>query len=293
MPGKLIMCQGLPGAGKSTWAQTMENENDHVVRVNKDNIRRELHGGVWSKEKEKDVIAERDRRIEKALVFGYTVIVDDTNIARYHRVRLAEIAEQFGAEFEVKQFRTPIEECIKRDAQREGDYRVGEAVIRRMAKDWGIFEDYGSMGLIKVLPNPMLPPAVLCDLDGTIALHRGLRSPYDEMKCGHDLPNGPIRALVEMFYRFMGYNIIYCSARHEQARLLTREWLLRHHFAPGQLLMRQDGDNRKDWIVKGELFDTHVRGKFDVKYVLDDRNQVVGYWRALGLTCLQVANGDF
>ncbi len=60
------------------------------------------------------------------------------------------------------------------------------------------------------------------------------------------------------------------------------------------LNMREAGDMRKDSIVKKELFDQHIRGKYNVRMVIDDRDQVVDMWRnELGLTCLQVAEGDF
>ena len=59
------------------------------------------------------------------------------------------------------------------------------------------------------------------------------------------------------------------------------------------LFMRASGDTRKDEIVKLELFDAHVRGKYDVRLVLDDRDRVVRMWRSIGLTCLQVADGEF
>jgi hypothetical protein len=58
--------------------------------------------------------------------------------------------------------------------------------------------------------------------------------------------------------------------------------------------MRGHRDQRKDSIIKRELFDGHVRGRFYVEAVIDDRNQVVDMWRReLGLTCLQVDYGDF
>lgn len=57
--------------------------------------------------------------------------------------------------------------------------------------------------------------------------------------------------------------------------------------------MRKSGDMRKDSIVKREMFDEHIRGRYNVNFVLDDRNQVVELWRSMGLTCLQVADGDF
>lgn len=50
----------------------------------------------------------------------------------------------------------------------------------------------------------------------------------------------------------------------------------------------------KDDIVKFELFKEHVEPVFNIKFVLDDRNQVVDMWRnELGLKVLQVAEGDF
>ena len=45
--------------------------------------------------------------------------------------------------------------------------------------------------------------------------------------------------------------------------------------------------------MKLELFDRHVRDSYDVRYVLDDRQQVVDAWRSIGLTVFQVAEGNF
>jgi hypothetical protein len=59
------------------------------------------------------------------------------------------------------------------------------------------------------------------------------------------------------------------------------------------LFMRPAGDSRKDSIVKRELFDRHVAGRWAVRGVIDDRRQVVEMWRAMGLMCAQVAPGDF
>jgi hypothetical protein len=58
--------------------------------------------------------------------------------------------------------------------------------------------------------------------------------------------------------------------------------------------MRAENDGRKDSIVKKELFEQHIVGKYYIDLVIDDRNQVVEMWRKdLGLTCLQVDYGDF
>ena len=60
------------------------------------------------------------------------------------------------------------------------------------------------------------------------------------------------------------------------------------------LTMRGAGDNRKDDEVKYDMYNYGVKGRYRVHYVLDDRQQVVDMWRnKCGLTCFQVAPGDF
>jgi hypothetical protein len=58
--------------------------------------------------------------------------------------------------------------------------------------------------------------------------------------------------------------------------------------------MRKAKDNRKDSIIKREIFSEHIHNQYFIEFVLDDRNQVVDTWRKdLKLTCFQVNYGDF
>ena len=62
------------------------------------------------------------------------------------------------------------------------------------------------------------------------------------------------------------------------------------------LLMRPDGDYRPDAELKSELFDKLVDKHglaTENTIIFDDRQSVVDMWRARGLTCFQVAKGDF
>ena len=292
VPGKLIMCQGLPASGKSTWAS-----QQNLPVVTRDDIRRELFSvdGVFSwktyqfsKENEEAVTRAQHARIAAALGAGLTVISADTNISRQAREGLHKLANEFGATVEVRQFKTPPDECIRRDALR-GDLSVGADVINRMAKQWGIFEDYTS--LTKVELRPGLPYCLICDLDGTLAWHDG-RSPYDETKIDTDWVNASVRAV--LWHEVDNVELFYMTGRHESARQATVNWLAKNWCPAGSgLFMRADGDSRKDWIVKAELFDKHLLGRYNVLAILDDRTQVVKMWRARGLQCWQVAEGDF
>ena len=60
-----------------------------------------------------------------------------------------------------------------------------------------------------------------------------------------------------------------------------------------QLHMRKKGDMRKDAVIKKEMFEKHVKNNFNVCFIFDDRQLVVEMWREMGITCLQVAPGDF
>lgn len=141
-------------------------------------------------------------------------------------------------------------------------------------------------------PGSSLPSAVLVDVDGTLALAQG-RDPYDESTVSADAPNTAIITIVQALYRD-GHRIVVLSGRTEAARTDTLAWLHKHLQVPiAALHLRAVGDRRSDVTVKHEIYRDHIRGRYQVLCVLEDRTRVVGLWRSLDLTCLQVAPGDF
>jgi hypothetical protein len=137
------------------------------------------------------------------------------------------------------------------------------------------------------------PRAVLVDIDGTLA-HRGDRSPYDWSRVGEDQPNPAVIELVQTIAAAGQHRIILMSGRDEVCRQQTEMWLDAQAVPYEALYMRPHKDNRKDSIVKADLYRRHIEGRYDVAWVVDDRDQVVRMWREeLGLTCLQVAEGNF
>lgn len=139
------------------------------------------------------------------------------------------------------------------------------------------------------------PSAIIVDLDGTLAWMNG-RGPFDWHLVGTDIPNRDVIDIVGAVSQMVD-RVVFMSGRNKVCRVATLVWLNEHVipelYAPHELYMRADGDFRQDAIVKTELFDTHVRHRFDVRAVFDDRQQVVDLWRSMGLTCLQVAPGNF
>ena len=293
---RIILTKGLPGCGKTTWAKQFIAEQtakgEIWKRVNKDDLRSMLDFSKWSRENEKFVLEARDLIIDMAMLEGVNLIIDDTNFSPKHESKIRELAKDSPYEVEIKDFTdVPVEECIKRDLARPTS--VGEAVIRKM------YNQYlkPKAGVIPV--DPKLPMCIICDIDGTLA-HMKDRGPFEWTKVGQDEPNFTVMGILKNYARLDSYEkeveptrIILFSGRDGSCRHETEDWLHKYHIHYDYLYMRTAGDMRKDSIIKRELFDANVKGVYNVLFVLDDRNQVVEMWRDLGLTCLQVAEGDF
>jgi predicted kinase len=132
---KIILTKGLPAAGKDTWASLTLAQDKTFKRVNKDDLRLMLDNGKFSSGNEKFILQARDCLIDAILSAGFNVLVTDTNLHPSHEVN---IRKKFGhrATIEVKMFQVPLEECIRRDNERNVG-KVGEKVIRDMHERYG------------------------------------------------------------------------------------------------------------------------------------------------------------
>jgi len=174
-----------------------------------------------------------------------------------------------------------LETCIERDRRRPN--YVGEKVIRDM------WERYLAPARPVIERNPNLPNAIICDLDGTLA-HMTGRGPFEWSRVGEDRIDKAIQKIVFDLERT---KILFLSGRDGVCQEATAKWLTDHGINNENLFMRPQGDTRPDEIVKREIYDREIQGKYNILFVLDDRSKVVRMWRGLGLKCLQVAEGDF
>ena len=304
---EIILCRGLPASGKSTWAKEKLAElragGVFATRVCRDDIRLACFGDTFpGYEAEESITKMRDAMIRATLERGGTVIVDECLIRPKYIKALVAIANDFGATKTLEDFtHVTAETCFKQNEGRPGE--VPAEVIIRMAQtlksnknvDALLAEDNSTAAKFpKVIQDPDKYNAIVVDIDGTLA-HMNDRSPYDWSKVGEDSLDDTIAELIrsQKEYHAGFKEVILLSGRDGSSRELTEKWLSDHSVDYDQLFMRAPGDQRKDDLVKYELFIEHILPNYYVEFVLDDRDQVVKMWREIGLKCFQVAEGNF
>lgn len=286
---KVIILKGLPASGKSTWAkQLVDGKPGAYKRINKDDLRAMLDNSYHSKGNEKFVLAVRDFLILEALKDGKHVIVDDTNLHAKHEARIRELVAGKNVDVQVREFDVDVEECIKRDLKRPNS--VGAHVIREMHARYNMVCDERETP--PAFQDESLPKAIIVDVDGTIAKMAG-RGPFDWSKVLEDEPIQEVIDIVNAQRALYKVQPIFVTGRDGKAYEDTKKWLIKYVDSAPILYSRTEGDMRRDSIVKEEIFNEHIKGKYYIKFVLDDRQQVVDMWRAIGLRCLQCAKGDF
>lgn len=127
----LILPVGIPGSGKTTYAEKYIEEHPDTVHLSSDKIREELWGNEAIQGDNNQVFSLMQSRAIDALNNGQSVVYDATNITRKDRSYIITLCPKF-AKIECHVIWAPIETCIERDAARERT--VGKEVIDRMLK---------------------------------------------------------------------------------------------------------------------------------------------------------------
>lgn len=132
------------------------------------------------------------------------------------------------------------------------------------------------------VPNDNLSPAVIFDIDGTLAHMNDKRGPFDWKRVGVDDVDLIVRHLLWSLAK-SGHKIVLMSGRDSICREETIKWCIENNIQFDHLAMRPNRDYRKDSIVKEELFYEHVAPYYNVLAVVDDRPQVVKMWYEIGI----------
>ena len=133
---------------------------------------------------------------------------------------------------------------------------------------------------------------IVVDLDGTLADDRH-RQPFLQQRpkrwdeyfegCDRDTPIEPVIQIVRALFDD-GHQVEIWTGRSERVRRKTMEWLYRYDVPYSYLRMRPGKDYRRDTILKGGWLETCASKP---ELVIDDRPQMVEFWREQGILCLQ------
>ena len=307
MPSLTLM-RGFSSSGKSTLARQLIPVGDAVI-VSRDHIRQQMTGHrakvVLPRWREELVTTIEHAQITAALEAGVDVVVDNTNLTAKFARQYLNIAADLGAYWEVLDVEVGRDECLRRNAARPEEDRVPEDVIYSQAKrfplgTWptlkpgdshfkAVFEPYIGPQVPPPVNYRFHPEAFAFDIDGTLAHHEGVRDVYDTSKYHLDAVDTTLRSVLDAL-RDSYWSIVILSGRDSAHREATEDWLHANGIEYDFLMMRPEGDRRRDDVVKSELLD---QCPYRIKAVFDDRDRVVSMWRARGVPAYQVARGAF
>ena len=148
-PKCIILC-GIPGSGKSTYAEKYIKEFGGV-HLSSDAIRGDLYGDESIQGDPNEVFSIMQNKAIKLLNEGISVVYDSTGLTRKDRSYIISLCPKF-VQIEAHIVWAPIETCIKRDSIR--NRTVGKEVIDRMLKRFQApYYDEGLDEIKIILPN--------------------------------------------------------------------------------------------------------------------------------------------
>ena len=300
---KLILTRGIPGSGKSTWAKAWVAEDpEHRVRFNWDDMRN-MMGPYWVPSREP---------INKHMLWAavntaayctrpYDIVIDNMNlnpkdwkqyedwITNYNQsLNAEETGTQYQLEF--KDFFTPVEECIRRDAMRSNP--IGEKTIKDIWRKYRHFIQTTSVkNYVDNLrePVPHNPSCIVVDMDSTLCFNTTGRPWYGEGSTEAMINDVPNKGVVNLI-RAQNYPIIVCTGRNKSQKDVTEKWLAKHGIVARAYYMREDGDCRNGVEVKTELIN-QILEHYNIVAIFEDCEPIVAKFREMGLTVLQPNKG--
>lgn len=309
---------GVPLSGKSTWAKNKCTElrlsGQNCAMISLDEYRLRFFGEKPYKSgfnvKEEGFVIKSAFNDLEGLIRYVNVIFDATNLTPKDYERFESIGREYGCNVVYQIFDLPSKcEIVKRNNQRFKDAGVyiPTLVIRNFIKRYKemlesppkdfLFDTKTLMNKVdaritngtnvEVSENEY----VITDLDGTLSLMNG-RSPYSGSDCVSDVVNHSVLSLLNKY----DGRVIIVSGRNSDngGKEATESWLKANGIAYERLFMRKPGDKRPDTTIKQEIYNDNIKDKFNVAFVLDDRDVVVDFWRKkCNLNCFQVNYGNF
>ncbi len=294
---------GCSCTGKSTYAEQYVKENPNTYIVSRDIERISLFRKYrMGSSKEEEYISQICK--EKTLILlakGSNVILDSTHLKwKYIQKHIDDF--NYLADIKIIKFEdTNITELNARNTERakkEPDKLIPLEVLANQMSHYHCInipqELYKRQRWVFDVPLVNdLPDCYIFDLDGTLAngVHRDPYSPSGE-EILNDKVILPVAEALEGILTSSFAKVIFMSGREDKLRSATVQWLDEQLGIKDPVLyMRGTGDQRPDTVVKRELYEASIKGKFNVIACFDDRSKVIEMWRDQGIFVFDVSQG--
>lgn len=316
----VVVLAGAAGCGKSTVAARHFAADDVL---SSDAFRALVAGDAADQSASAAAFSLLRHALDARMARRRFTVVDATNLTRRERRRFVGVARRHDVPAVAVVFDLPLATCRQRAAARTSrpvDAEVVERQHRALRESLAGIDDEGFADVvviedeadldrltIEVLPSEpghqeraetvaspdTRPPAVVVDLDGTLAsatwrehhLH-GSRKDWAGFFAGMGR-DAPVQPLVDLVgWVALHADVVLLTGRPADHEPVVRRWLADHGIVHHRLLMRPRDDRRPDTVVKRELYRTHVAPTHDVRLVVDDRPGVIEMWREEGLYVL-------
>lgn len=135
---------------------------------------------------------------------------------------------------------------------------------------------------------------VIVDIDGTLSVPNPERMKHAhidwEAFYADSFDDEPIKEMVDLVkHLHRKYEVVYCTARSERARVKTLNWFDKHEIPYGNrnVLMRPNFDERSSVEIKLDLLKWRGIKVNQIALMFDDHNAIVRVFRSLGVVVLQ------
>ena len=163
---KIIVLQGPPASGKSTWARETAKAGTPYVIVNRDSIRN-ARGEYWIPDQEDYISDIEEYGVRSAINRNLIPIIDATNLNPKTIEKWENLAKEFDCEIEYKNFYVSFKEALDRDSKRERS--VGKKVLVKFYTKYFYDEYVKEVGCDnrKIYEGNHRTLCIVVDLDGT------------------------------------------------------------------------------------------------------------------------------
>lgn len=280
---EIIILVGPSGSGKSTYCSTILSSH---YRISQDDMGKEGH---WI-------------NFNKALSLGKSIVIDRMNFSKEQREKYLAPARLLNYQTKIVVFHISADTCFKRCEARLNHPTIKNSVDASRAIDM-FFRKYERVSdneadeVVRLGWDDSKDKCLVIDIDNTLSdcTHREHLLEESWKAFFSKLSDDPVNLWCqEIIYKFENdYKIVICSARPDNYKKETLNWLEKYNIQFNNFFMRRRGDYRKDNLVKQVILDFEIKSRYDVLFCVDDRKEVIDMYRANNIVVLDCKGNTF